>query len=204
MGFYQELLLPWLCDKAMRNRDLLPLRRRVVGGATGRVLELGAGSGLNFGLYGPEVTEVVAVEPSARLVEMARARAGRPVTFVEAAAEMLPFNDLSFDTVVSTWTMCSIADIARALAEARRVLKPEGRMLFVEHGASPDAGVRRWQDLLTPAWKRIAGGCHLNRPIASLIEDAGFRLEALEKAYVPGPKAMTYMYEGVARSFGVR
>lgn len=114
----------------------------------------------------------------------------------------LPLNldDKSVDTVVTTWTLCTIPGVTRALSEMRRVLKPGGRLLFVEHGRSPDPNVRRWQDRLTPLWKRIAGGCHLNRAISQLIEESGFRIERMDTGYMKGPKPMTFMYEGSARS----
>jgi ubiquinone/menaquinone biosynthesis C-methylase UbiE len=107
--------------------------------------------------------------------------------------------DGSLDTVVTTWTLCTIPDVVGALQEMRRVLKPSGELLFIEHGLSPDPAVRRWQDRLTPVWKRIGGGCHLNRPIRKLLEETGFRIERIETGYMRGPKAVTFMYEGVAR-----
>jgi ubiquinone/menaquinone biosynthesis C-methylase UbiE len=121
------------------------------------------------------------------------------VDFIEGSAEEVPLEKASFDTVVTTWTLCTIPDADRALREMRRVLKPGGRLLFVEHGRAPDPKVVWWQDRLTPIWKLIGGGCHLNRPISSLIEGAGFRFERLETNYMPGPKPMTFMYEGSAR-----
>jgi ubiquinone/menaquinone biosynthesis C-methylase UbiE len=121
-----------------------------------------------------------------------------PVDFIEGSAEAIPLDNHSVDTVVTTWTLCSIPQAATALAEMRRVLRPGGKLLFAEHGLAPDKNVRRWQDWLTPAWSRISGGCHLNRPIQLMIEDAGFRVDRVETGYMPGPKPMTYMYEGSA------
>lgn len=202
MGFYSEIILPRLCDLAMRNRLLLPIRERVIGAAEGRVLEIGVGSGLNLPFYRPPVREVLALEPAAKLVAMAR-NASRgtimPVSFLEASAEAIPLESHSVDTIVTTWTMCSIPHADTALAEIRRVLRPGGKLLFVEHGQAPDESVRRWQDRLTPAWRCIAGGCYLNRPISSMIEGAGFRIDRIETGYIPGPRPMTYMYEGSAR-----
>lgn len=202
MGFYRDIVLPRLCDLAMRNRRLAPYRQRTVAAAEGRVLEIGVGSGLNLPFYRSAVGEILALEPSPRLVAMAR-RAGReahaPVRFLEASAEAIPLDDRSVDTVVTTWTLCTIPDAAAALREMRRVLRPQGRLVFVEHGLAPDTGVSRWQDRLTPAWRAISGGCHLNRPIAAMIEAAGFRLDRIETGYMPGPKPMTFMYEGSAR-----
>jgi SAM-dependent methyltransferase len=121
-----------------------------------------------------------------------------PVAFLEASAEAIPLDQHSVDTVVTTWTLCSIPQAAAALADMRRVMRPGGKLLFIEHGLAPDEGVRRWQDWLTPAWRRISGGCHLNRPIRSMIEGTGFRIDRIETGYMPGPKPMTFMYEGSA------
>ncbi len=202
MGFYSDVILPRICDLAMRNRLLLPIRERVIGAAEGRVLEIGVGSGLNLPFYRPPVREVLALEPAAKLVAMAQ-NASRgiimPVSFLEASAEAIPLEDHSVDTIVTTWTMCSIPHAHTALLEIRRVLRPGGKLLFVEHGRAPDESVRRWQDRLTPAWRCIAGGCHLNRPISSMIEGAGFRIDRIETGYIPGPRPMTYMYQGSAR-----
>ena len=202
MGFYQERILPHLIQMAMRQGNLMKYRRRVIGAAEGRVLEIGIGSGLNLPLYGAAASQIIGLDPSPELLAVARARTKRlsnPVELIEGSAEAIALADRSIDTVVMTWTLCSIPDSARALAEARRVLKPGGRLLFVEHGRSPDANVRRWQDRLTPIWKRIGGGCHLNRPIGALIAGAGFRIERLDTGYMKGPKPMTFMYEGSAR-----
>jgi len=202
MSFYDERILPWLIHLAMRQRTLAPYRRRAISAAEGRVLEIGIGSGLNLPFYAPSVTEIIGLEPSARLRAMAEraARAqGTPLALLEGSAEALPLDARSVDTVVTTWTLCTIPDAHRALGEALRALRPGGRLVFVEHGLAPDASVRRWQDRLTPAWKRIGGGCHLNRPIAGLIEAAGFRPDRVETGYAPGPKPMAFMYEGTAR-----
>ena len=167
------------------------------------MLEIGIGSGLNLPFYTPAVTTVVGLEPSAKLLSMARqqdnGRAMPRRDLVEASAEAIPLEDGSVDTVVTTWTLCTIPDVQRALREMRRVMTSSGRLLFVEHGRSPDAPVRRWQDRLNPIWKPIAGGCHLNRPIAELIERAGFRIEQMDMGYATGPRPMVFMYEGVAR-----
>jgi ubiquinone/menaquinone biosynthesis C-methylase UbiE len=202
MGFYSDVILPRICDLSMRNKQLLPFRQRVIDAAEGRVLEIGVGSGLNLAFYRPPVREVLALEPAPRLMTMARGashRASTPVSFLEASAEAIPLEQHCVDTIVTTWTMCSIPHAATALAEMRRVLRPGGKLLFVEHGLAPDEGVRRWQDRLTPAWRCISGGCHLNRPIASMIEGAGFRIDRIETGYIPGPKPLTFMYEGSAR-----
>lgn len=202
VGFYRNAILPRLCDLAMRNAVLQPYRERVVSAARGRVLEIGAGSGLNLPLYRGEVREIYALEPDPALRAMAQhqvARACRPVTFLSAGAQSIPLDDASVDTVVTTWTMCTIDQAGLALAEMRRVLKPDGQLLFVEHGLSPDDAVRKWQDRLTPVWKHVAGGCHLNRPIGRMIESAGFQIAHINTGYARGPRPMTYLYEGSAR-----
>ncbi len=184
----------------MRNRHLVPYRKRVVGSAQGRVLEIGVGSGLNLPFYSASVREILALEPASRLIAMARrsARATVPVAFIEGSAEAIPMADEAVDTVVTTWTLCTIPHALVAIHEMRRVLKPGGRLVFVEHGLAPEESVQRWQDRLTPLWRRISG-CHLNRPIRSMIEGSGFALERLETGYMPGPKVMTFTYEGSAR-----
>jgi ubiquinone/menaquinone biosynthesis C-methylase UbiE len=199
MGIYADHVLPWLIDRAMRQKMLQPYRARVVGAPQGRVLEIGVGSGLNLPLYGPAANAVVAVEPSPPLLLRARRHPAQvPIELVEGSAETLPLHDRSVDTVVTTWTLCTIPDPIRALTEARRVLRPGGALLFVEHGKAPEPGVARWQDRLDPLWSRLAGGCHLNRPIDVLIRSAGFRLDRLETSRVPGPRTHTFLYEGRA------
>ncbi len=202
MGFYQDRVLPLLIDLSMRQRNLADYRRRVIPAATGRVLEVGVGSGFNLPLYGVNVKQVIGLDPSPKLLAMARKKVSAvsaAVDLVEGSAEAVPLEDRSVDTVVTTWTMCSIRDVEHALHEMRRVLNPNGRLLFVEHGLALHSGVRWWQDRLTPLWKRIGGGCHLNRPIATLIDGAGFAFERLATGYMRGPKPITFMYEGSAR-----
>lgn len=203
MGFYEERILPHLVNLAMRNRHLLPYRERVISAAEGRVLEVGIGSGLNLPFYRPPVSEILGLDPSPRLIAMARRRASGaspPVTFIEGSAEAIPMDEASVDTVVTTWTLCSIPEAVGALQEMRRVLRPGGQLLFVEHGLAPDATVRKWQHRLTPMWKRIGGGCHLDRPIRTLIETAGFGITQVETGYSKaGPKPMAFIYEGRAR-----
>ena len=188
MNLYQRRVLPHLIHLGMRQDMLRPYRHRVVHGASGRVLEIGAGSGLNLMLYEGHVERVLALDSSPQLLAMARRQRGQAVAvdLIQASAEALPIKDASIDTAVTSWPLCSIADVAAALR-------------FVEHGRAPDSRVRRWQDCLTPAWKRLAGGCHLNRPVRVLLEDAGFTIERFDTGYMQGPKPMTFMYEGVAR-----
>jgi ubiquinone/menaquinone biosynthesis C-methylase UbiE len=202
MGFYQDRILPFLINLSMRQRNLAAYRSRVVPAAEGRVLEIGIGSGLNLPFYSPQVGEVIGLDPSPNLLAMAR-RIPRPnlenIELVEGSAEEIPLETASIDTVVTTWTLCSIPDVSRALREMRRVLKPSGRLLFVEHGRSPDPNVVWWQDRLTPAWKCLSGGCHLNRAIRNLVEGAGFQVDRCETGYMRGPMPTTFMYEGSAR-----
>jgi ubiquinone/menaquinone biosynthesis C-methylase UbiE len=201
MSFYRRFIVPPLVELAMRQRALHPVRERVVAAADGRVLEVGAGSGLNLPLYGPLIRYVVALEPSPQLLRRARRRAATaaaPVELVEGSAEALPLADASVDTVVTTWTLCTIPDVSAALAEMRRVLRPGGALLFVEHGRAPEENVARWQDRLDPLWSRLAGGCHLNRPIDRLLRAAGFRIDRLRNFRLSGPATHNFMYEGRA------
>jgi ubiquinone/menaquinone biosynthesis C-methylase UbiE len=201
MGFYDRCILPRLLDLAMRSRVLDAHRQKAIALAHGVVLEIGVGSGLNLALYGPAVGAVCAIDPSAELLRVAAERrtgAAVPVSLARASAERLPFSDAVFDTVVTTWTLCSIRDPLAALIETRRVLKPGGRLVFVEHGLAPEPAVARWQIRLTPCWKHIAGGCHLDRRIDGLIGAAGFRLDTVETGYVKGPKPWTFLYQGSA------
>lgn len=201
MGLYQNRMLPRLIDLAMRHARHEPYRQRAISQAEGRVLEIGTGSGLNLAFYPRAVTEVLGLDPHPRLLAMARRKqCSRRWTAVEGSAHAIPLSDASVDTVVSTWTLCSIPDVARALGEARRVLRPGGKLLFVEHGLAPDESVRRWQHRLNPAWKRVAGGCHLNRPIPELVQQAGFDIAHLATGYMEGPRPMAFTYEGCARS----
>lgn len=202
MGFYERRLLPRLIDLAMRNKEVKRYRRKLIPAAAGEVLEIGAGSGLNLPFYGSTVRRLHALEPSEALLRMASRKvpgALFPVELLRGSAEEIPLADRSVDTVVSTWTLCSIPDVARALREARRVLRPGGSLLFVEHGHAPDASVATWQRRIEPLWKPLAGGCHLTRRIDQLIRDAGFSISELENEYLKGPRPLTYTYCGRAQ-----
>jgi ubiquinone/menaquinone biosynthesis C-methylase UbiE len=203
MGFYQERVLPYLVHWSMRQDTFSAYRRRLVPAAQGRVLEVGVGSGLNLLLYGDAATGVIGLDPSRKLLligkDALQTATPRWIASIEGSAEAIPLKDKSIDSVVTTWTLCTIPDVRAALGEMRRVLRPSGQLLFVEHGRSPDEKVRRWQDRLTPFWKRVGGGCHLNRPIDELLKQSGFRIEQIETGYMKGPKPMTFMYEGKAR-----
>jgi SAM-dependent methyltransferase len=201
MGIYAKFVLPRLTHLSMRQAQLCQYRECVASGARGRVLELGFGSGLNLPFYGKDVEELVGVDVSHEMLALAGptvAAFPHKVTLVEQSAESLPFDAASFDTVVVTWSLCSIPDPVAALREARRVLKPGGQIRFVEHGLSPDAGVGRWQNRLTPLWSRCAGGCHLNRKTDGLLRAAGFDIAELSTGYARGLRPTTYMYQGSA------
>ena len=201
MNFYDRCVLPPILDLVMRQTQLEKYRREVVGAAAGRVLEVGVGSGLNFPFYGKQVEIVFGIDPSPRLLAIADRRAtaaGVHVELLQGVATAIPLADSTTDTLVMTWTLCSITDPLAALCEMRRVLKPNGKLLFVEHGLSPEPGIERWQHRLTPIWCHLAGGCHLDRKMDDLIRSAGFDLIELRTEYASGPRPMTYMYLGGA------
>jgi ubiquinone/menaquinone biosynthesis C-methylase UbiE len=201
MGLYSKFVLPYLIDLAMRDKAASARRAELVPGASGVVLEIGVGSGLNLPFYSSAVKHLYAVDPSPELLSMARKKIHRlafPVELRRERAERLSLEGASVDTIMMTWTLCSIPDPASALREMRRVLKPQGRMIFIEHGLAPDASVRAWQSRLNPIWGKFAGGCHLNRKIDDLLVAGGFNIAELHTAYLPGPRAFTYTYEGRA------
>ena len=201
MGFYEARILPYLVDVALSGREFARLRVRVASDLEGEVLEVGFGSGRNVPHYPPAVTRVQAVDPATvgRKLAVKRVAASPiPVEYVGLDGQTLPIESGSVDHVLTTWTLCTIPDIHRALVEIRRVLRPGGELHFLEHGRSPDPQVARWQDRITPINRRIAGGCHPNRPIDTLLAGADLEVTRMENYYVRGPKPLGYMFEGVA------
>ncbi len=195
MGVYAKHVLPHLLDLAMRNKEQARLRAEWIPRARGDVLEVGIGSGLNLPFYTQEVRRIYGVDPSLELQRMACKRAKSvpfEVTFFAQSAEAsIPLAESSIDTVVVTWSLCSMANAPQSLLEVKRILKPDGRLLFLEHGRAPDANVASWQDRITPVWRHIAGGCTLNRKMDELIAQAGFRITELITGYMRGPRPMT-------------
>ena len=202
MGFYDGQLVPRLIAVAMRHGVVSRFREALVPKARGAVLEIGIGSGLNIPYYSDAVTEIHGVDPSPVLLDLARPRARKAKARIELlpeSAEAMTLPDAYFDTVLVTFTLCSVQDPAVALARARRALKSSGRLLFAEHGLAPDEPVRRWQRRLNPLWRKLAGGCNLDRPMDSLIRSAGFELTDVTCAYAARPHAVAYIYSGEAR-----
>jgi SAM-dependent methyltransferase len=204
MSWYGDRILPRLLDIGGRQAVSFPLRERVCAGLAGDVLEIGFGSGLNIGSYPAEVRRVTAVEPSDLAWQLSHGRrvsATLPIDRGGLDAQALPHQDATFDACLSTWTLCSIPDVGMALREVRRVLRPGGTLRFVEHGLAPEDGVVRWQHRLEPVQRRLFGGCHLTRPIDTLVTDAGFELVALDTFYMdaaPRFIGATYLGEGRA------
>jgi ubiquinone/menaquinone biosynthesis C-methylase UbiE len=201
MGIYQDRVLPRVVDTVMNRQDLTAIRARVSAGLHGEVVEIGFGSGLNVPYYPVAVTRVRAVDPATlgrRLAARRVTASPVPVEYIGLDGQMLPVEAASVDHVLATWTLCTIPDVGRALSEVRRVLRPGGSFHFAEHGRSPDARVAAWQDRLTPVQRRLAGGCHLNRPIDRLVADSGLDVTRMENYYVRGPKAFGYTFEGTA------
>jgi SAM-dependent methyltransferase len=201
VGFYEERILPYCVDIALSGKALGRLRERAASGLDGEVLEVGFGSGRNVPFYPPTVKRVRAVDPATvgRKLAAKRVEASPvPVEYVGLDGQQLPLEDASVDHVLTTWTLCTIPDVTGALGEMRRVLRSGGSLHFLEHGRSPDPKVEQWQNRLTPINRRVAGGCHLNRPISTLIGDSGLEVTDLHNFYVRGPKPMGYMYAGVA------
>ena len=205
MNFYDKYILPSFLNCACGSKPIKHQRNKVVPMAEGVVLEVGIGSGLNIPYYdSSKVNRVIGLDPSEELNAMAKkvaADKGLEVEFILSGAESIPLPDDHVDTVLVTYTMCTIPDALSANKEMRRVLKPGGKLIFCEHGLAPDGGVAKWQARIDPYWEKIAGGCHLNRDIPQLIQAAGFEIQSMEQMYLPStPKFAGYNYWGVATS----
>ena len=203
MGFYDKHLLPRVVHFTCGLKPAMKQRQKVVPRAEGRVLEIGIGSGLNIPFYdATRVQHLWGLDPSADMWAIAQKNAAEhhlDAEFIQSGAESIPLDAGSADTVVMTYTMCTLPEVEASLAEIRRVLKPGGRLLFCEHGRAPDASVRRWQDRLNPVWGMLGGGCNLNRPISELLVQAGFHSDDLQTMYIPGWKPACFNYWGSAR-----
>ena len=202
MGIYQRYLLPRIVNFACGLKPMAKQREKIVPLARGRVLEIGVGSGLNLPFYAPgRVKHLWGLDPSREMWALARKNLRMPdfdVEFIEASAENIPLDDGAADTILITYTLCTIPHVNSALEELRRVLRPDGTLLFCEHGLAPDERVRRWQNRLNPLWKRLGGGCNLNRPIPELIQQAGFAIRDMDTMYLPGWKPASFNYWGTA------
>ncbi|MGF2685520.1 class I SAM-dependent methyltransferase [Marinobacter sp. DUT-3] len=203
MSFYEDRILPHIIDCTCSVGQVMKLRSQVVPKARGVVLEVGMGSAINLEFYNPDTVSLVyGLEPSEGMRRKARENLSRSpvnVEWLDLPGEKIPLPDNSVDTVLLTFTLCTIPDWRAALEQMKRVLKPDGELLFLEHGESCDHGVRRWQHRITPGWKKLAGGCHLNRPIADLIRETGFDILELDNLYIPkAPKIAGYIYKGRA------
>lgn len=203
MGLYDHYILPPLLNAAMGAKPIRYQRKKVVPRAEGRVLEIGFGAGHNLPFYdASKVSHLWALEPSPEMRERAAERVSQssiPLEFLDLPSEQIPLGNEEADTVLITYTLCTIPDVMKALGEMRRVLKSNGKMIFCEHGEAPDEDVRKWQRRLTPAWKFIGGGCHVGRQIPKLIQDSGFRITGMETMYLPGtPRFAGFNYWGDA------
>jgi ubiquinone/menaquinone biosynthesis C-methylase UbiE len=205
MGLYSKYVLPRLIDAACRNKDVTELRKQALPAAKGIVVEVGIGSALNLPYYSANVVHLYGIDASSELLQMARRKTEdtpfQGTLLNQTAEKKIPLGNHSVDTVVMTWVLCSIAEDLTALQEMKRILKPGGRLIFLEHGLAPETKIQSWQNRLTPVWKRIAGGCCLNKKIDGLICRAGFAITELHNSYMPGPKPMTYVYRGFAEPY---
>lgn len=207
MGLWEKYVVPPLVSCACSTKPIMKQRKKIVPMAYGRVLEIGCGSGTNFEFYTHDDIETLyAIEPSAGMIKRARKKAddlgwGNRIEFIETGAEALPLEDDSIDTVVFTFVLCTIPDWEGALKEAQRVLKPDGQLLFSEHGLAPDEGISKWQRRIEPIWKPLAGGCHLTRDTGQMLTSSGFALEGMETMYLPKtPKIAGFVSWGTARA----
>jgi ubiquinone/menaquinone biosynthesis C-methylase UbiE len=202
MGWYEERVLPHFINLACSTKPTRKQREKIVPLARGDVLEVGIGSGLNLPYYDQgKVRKIWALEPSEGMRKLAKKNlvgSALDLEFIDLPGEEIPLEDNSVDTIVVTYTLCTIPDAGKALEGMRRVLKKDGCLLFTEHGRAPDEDVRRWQNRLNPTWSFVAGGCNMNRDIPKLITDAGFCLDNDERMYIPGPRVLSYNYWGCA------
>lgn len=204
MGFYDEKILPRFINLACSSKPSMKQREKIVPHAAGDVLEIGFGSGLNVPFYDKQkVRKIFGLEPSEGMRKLAEERiseSGLDIELIDLPGEEIPLEANSVDTVLITYTLCTIPDVAAALEGMRRVLKPGGKLLFSEHGKAPDESVIRWQNRLNPAWRKIGGGCNMNRDIPAMILEGGFRITEDERMYVPGPRIFSYTYWGSAEA----
>ena len=202
MGLYNRFILPKVVHFTCGLKPNMLQRRKVVPQATGRVLEIGIGSGLNLPFYDVNrVQKIIGLDPSPEMTQMAEKTAKElplDVEFIGLPGEEIPLDNNSIDTVLMTYTLCSIPDTHVALQHMLRVLKPGGRLIFCEHGAAPEQNVRWWQDHMNPLWSRLGGGCQLNREIPALIQEGGFKITDLQADYIPGWRPASYIYRGAA------
>jgi ubiquinone/menaquinone biosynthesis C-methylase UbiE len=202
MGFYSRVIFPRIIDFVMANDEMREIRTAVLSGVSGDVFEIGFGTGLNLRHYPPSIKKITTADVNPAMGKRAQRRIDKYGVEVDCRtldAESLPLDDASFDSVVCTWTLCSIRDPMKALGELRRVLRPQGKFFFVEHGLADDPKVRKWQHRITPLWKHIGDGCHLNRNAEEMIQDAHFAFTKLDKYYMKdAPRIAAYLYQGVA------
>lgn len=203
MGLYNKYILPKVVDFVCKQKPNLRQREKVIPLATGNVLEIGIGSGLNLPFYQADnVKHLIAIDPSKAMWNENNVDTQTlpfAFDFVEAYAEDMPVDNNSIDTVVITYTLCSILDTRKALDEMKRALKPNGKLLFCEHGKAPDRSVKKWQNRINPLWKRLGGGCNLNRDIPMIIKDNGFKIDAMDTMYIPGWKPASFNFWGTAK-----
>jgi ubiquinone/menaquinone biosynthesis C-methylase UbiE len=205
MGLYNKYILPKVVDWTCKQKPSMYQRMKVIPLATGNVLEIGIGSGLNLPIYHKEnVKHLIAIDPSKEMWNknlIDTKQLPFDFNFKEAFAENIPEENNKFDTVVITYTLCTISDTNKALKEIRRVLKPNGKLIFCEHGKAPDKAIQKWQNMINPIWKRIGGGCNLNKDIPLIIKENGFKMKKMETMYIPGWKPASFNYLGTAEPY---
>lgn len=202
MGFYNKYILPQLTHWVCSQNDITRVREEYVPLAKGRILEVGIGSGLNLPHYDPlRVEKIWGLDPSSELIKRAMKQATQmpfDVEFIERSCEEIPMDDKSMDSVLVTYSLCSIPDVSKALKEINRILKPGGELIFCEHGRAPDDVISKWQDRVTPSWTKVSGGCHLNRDISQLINKSRFKIVKYDQQYSSPLKLISFNYRGIA------